>query len=345
MPETTNDSLDSGRGLNMVVTLPPFEKDQNSHLYTQSFGVAGDHLKAAIDTKDPGFLYGAERGISGITVHSISGADNNGTMGISFSHGTGENETPLDTDHRVLHVDGLTGEAAAYHIVHPTSSGTALHPGCNHVVVNTGSEVEDDTIRRATRWSDMNAKNVGYATQKVQHTNPDGSTVTRWIVSKADEDGNLGAIHRLISLNKDSSGFCDGAFSKANRIELSGDKYVVADHHFKNLSTQMTKALDVDSIPWSKGINVRAFTDKKPSGPVTIAMQLHRKRREQESHEPIKLPDDGPVAPPLQGVITETDVQKAFSQPIRGETIAPHKAGAATTVEAEAAGGSDTPSA
>lgn len=270
--------LDAGHELNMVVSLDDFKRDPNSHLYTSAFGLEGEHLLRGINSTDHGFLNTEDRGITGISCHNVSGAPG-GPVGISFSHGEiGESEIPLNTEQRTLHVDAKTGEAAAYHIVHDSSSGTNVHPAMSHVAIDPSKlEAFDDVIRRASRWADLDPSNVTTGLERIEHVNPDGSSVVRHIVSKTDEDGNYSAIHRLIELNKDgpnASTFCDGSFHSSKRITLPGDRYVISDSHLNQVTKSLTDALTTPSN-WKKGLNVRVFTEKKPpTGTMSLSLQV-----------------------------------------------------------------------
>lgn len=331
----TDGTLDSGKPLNMVVTIPAshFDKDPNSHLYTGQFGLEGDHLLEAVGSQDSGFL-NSERGIHGITVQSIHGL-NKGTVGLSFTHGYNEDESPLQSSHRVLHCDGATGEAAAYHIVHCADGPPTLNSETNHVALDiVQSEDVDDVTRRATRWNDMSVESVTHGVSTVTHQNPDGTSVTRHIIAKQDTEGRPSAIHRLISLNQDQAAFCDGAFSKTNRIMLPGEKFVMTDHHYQSVKESLSKALTTNS-PWKKGLNVRAYSEVKPEHALSISLQLNRKRKDAGQLDPVKLPDDaGSVATTHQGVVTSNDVSAAFAKRLPGEAIKIHTAGASEIVPA-----------
>lgn len=101
--------MDTGHHPRMMVTIPPnrFSKVPGTEgMYLGTFGAAGKHLKEATGVKDSGFFHTEGRAINGIKVSSIGGLPKGSTVGITFSHGTDDEEKAVNTRARVIHVDG-----------------------------------------------------------------------------------------------------------------------------------------------------------------------------------------------------------------------------------------------
>ena len=327
---TAPEHMDTGHHPRMMVTIPPsrFQKVPGCEgMYLGTFGAAGKHLREATGVKDSGFFHTEGRAINGIKVSMISGLPEGSTAGITFSHGTGDDEVPIQTRARVIHVDGVTGDANAYHCVHAESMGPQVAETHGFVPIEqSGLEDSTDVISRANRWSDMTPENVTAGVTSVTHTNTDGTTVTRHLIPAEAPDGTKNAIHRLIEMNSSAgSKFCDGAFTPAKRKIING-KTVMGDNHYLGVSAQLKDALTVSS-PWEGGVNTNLFvqSDSAPSNPVHINLEFTRGEQHNPLVDGVPADTEGPVVPGEDSKLTTSDAEQAFNFVIPGETIRPDK--------------------
>jgi len=218
-------------------------------------------------------------GISNIDLLNAHKADvhiesTNGKLGVRLHHDVGGDKS-VNTSSRHVYVCGRSGVAQGFHAV-STGAGVA---DISSVELEPGLEHSDDTIlkRNNRTWRNMTSKNVTAGVYESKHGDE-----TRYLVAETGEDGTKGAIHTLMTLNRNNKGFLDGKYAegKAHITSVNGKRaFVLPADHYHELRDSVNTALTAKSdFSQGLGATVTKLSDSEHdnAGFSYVHVNLHR---------------------------------------------------------------------